>query len=89
MACDALFLKRYHTPVIHFGILHFKNKETLFYSVGPTSRYSRSCHDKMGHIKTNKTLHLTEILTHLKSFNNNIHSTEDKPGQTSSFFRNN
>ena len=34
MACDASFLKHYHTPVIHFGILHFKNKETLFYSVG-------------------------------------------------------
>ena len=44
----------------------------------------------MGHIKTDKTLHLTEILTHLKSFNNYIHSTEDKPSQTSSsFFRNN
>ena len=43
----------------------------------------------MGHIKTNKTLHLTEILTHLQSFNNYIHSTEDKPSQTSSFFRNN
>ena len=44
----------------------------------------------MGHIKTNKTLHLTEILTYLKSFNNYIHSTEDKPSQTSSsFFRNN
>ena len=44
----------------------------------------------MCHIKTNKTLHLTEILTHLKSFNNYIHSTEDKPSQTSySFFRNN
>ena len=33
-ACDASFLKHYHIPVIHFGILHFKNKETLFYSVG-------------------------------------------------------
>ena len=43
----------------------------------------------MSHIKTNKTLHLTEILTHLKSFNNYIHSTEGKPSQTSSFFRNN
>ena len=27
-----------------------------------------SCHDKMGHIKTSKALHLTEILTLLKSF---------------------
>ena len=44
----------------------------------------------MGHIKTNKTLHLTEMLTHLKSFNNYIHSTEDKPSQIStSFFKNN
>ena len=46
----------------------------------------------MGHIKTrqDKTLHLTEILTLLKSFNNYLHSTEDKPSQTSSsFFRNN
>ena len=40
-ACDVSFLKHYHTPVIHFGILHFKNKETLFYSAGPISRYSR------------------------------------------------
>ena len=40
MACDASFLKHYHTPVIHFGTLHFKNKETLYYSAGPTSRYS-------------------------------------------------
>ena len=40
MACDASFLKHYRTPVIHFGILHFKNKETLFYSAGPISRYS-------------------------------------------------
>ena len=37
-----------------------------------------SCHDKMGQIKTNKTLHLTELLAHLKSFNNYVHSTEDK-----------
>ena len=33
MTCDASFLdvKHYHTPgpVIHFGILHFKNEETL------------------------------------------------------------
>ena len=43
----------------------------------------------MGHIKTNKTLHLAEILTHLKTFSNCIHSTEDKPSQTSSIFRNN
>ena len=44
----------------------------------------------MSHIKTNKALHLTEVLAHLKSFNNYIHSTEDKPSQTSSsFFRNN
>ena len=44
----------------------------------------------MGHIKTNKTLHLTEILTLLKSFNNYLQSTEDKPSQTSSsFFKNN
>ena len=42
MACDALFSKHYNTCVIHFGILHFKNEETLFYSVGPISRYSRS-----------------------------------------------
>ena len=41
MACDASFLKYYHTPVIHFGILHFKNEETLFYSEGPISRYSQ------------------------------------------------
>ena len=39
-SCDASFLKHYHTPVIHFGILHFKNEETLFYSAGPISRYS-------------------------------------------------
>ena len=39
-ACDASFLKHYHTRVIHFGILHVKNEETLFYSVGPISRYS-------------------------------------------------
>ena len=38
-ACDASFLK-HHTPVIHFDILHFKNEETLFYSVGPISGYS-------------------------------------------------
>ena len=44
----------------------------------------------MGHIKTNKTLHLTEILTFLKSFNNYLQSTEDEPSQTSfSFFKNN
>ena len=42
MACDASFLKHYHTPVIHFGILHFKSEETLFCSVGPISRYSPS-----------------------------------------------
>ena len=41
MACDASFLKHYHTPVIHFGLLHFKNEETLFYSAGPISRYSQ------------------------------------------------
>ena len=41
MACDTSFLKHYHTPVIHFGILHFKNEETLFYPVGPISRYSQ------------------------------------------------
>ena len=41
MACDASFLKHYHTPVIHFGILHFKNEETLFYSAGPILRYSQ------------------------------------------------
>ena len=40
MACDASFLKHYHTPVIHFGTLHFKNEETLYYSAGPISRYS-------------------------------------------------
>ena len=38
MACDASFLKHYHTPVIHFGTLHFKNEETLYYSAGPISR---------------------------------------------------
>ena len=42
MACDVLFLKHYRTPVIHFGTLHFKNEETLFYSAGPISRYSLS-----------------------------------------------
>ena len=41
MACEASFLKHYHTPVIHFGILHFKNEETLFYSAGPISQYSQ------------------------------------------------
>ena len=41
MACNASFLKHYHTPVIHFGTLHFKNEETLYYSAGPISRYSR------------------------------------------------
>ena len=35
------FLKHYHIPVIHFGILHFKNEETLFHSAGPISRYSQ------------------------------------------------
>ena len=40
MACDASFLKHYHTLVIHLGILYFKNEETLFHSVGPISRYS-------------------------------------------------
>ena len=40
MACNASFLKHYHTPVIHFGTLHFKNEETLYYSAGPISRYS-------------------------------------------------
>ena len=44
MACDASFLKHYNTPVIHFGILHFKNKETLFYSEGPISQYSQTIH---------------------------------------------
>ena len=39
-ACDASFLKHSHNPVIHFGILHFKNEETSFYSAGPISRYS-------------------------------------------------
>ena len=29
--CDVSFFKHYHTPVIHFGILHLKNEETLFY----------------------------------------------------------
>ena len=44
----------------------------------------------MGHIKTNKTLHLTDLLTLLKSFSNYLQSTEDKPSQTSSsFFKNN
>ena len=41
MACDASFLKHHHTPVIHFGILHFKNEETLCHSAGPISRYSQ------------------------------------------------
>ena len=40
MACDVSFLKHYHTTVIHFGTLHFKNEETLYYSAGPISRYS-------------------------------------------------
>ena len=45
MACDGSFLKHYHTPVIHFGILHFKSEETLFYSAGPISPYSHPlCH---------------------------------------------
>ena len=44
MACDASFLKHYHTPVIHFGTLHFKNEETLYYSAGPISRYSQNIH---------------------------------------------
>ena len=44
----------------------------------------------MGHIKTNKTLHLTDILTLLKSSDNYLQLTEDKPSQTSSsFFKNN
>ena len=43
----------------------------------------------MGHIKTNKTLHLTEILTLLKSFNKYLQWTEDNTSQTSSFFKNN
>ena len=46
----------------------------------------------MGHIKTNKTLHLTEIPTFLKSFNNYLQSTDAKPSQTSSstsFVKNN
>ena len=42
MACDASLLKHYHTPVIHFGTFHFKNEETLYYSAGPISRYSRN-----------------------------------------------
>ena len=29
-AGDVSFLKHYHTPVIHFGMLHYKNDETLF-----------------------------------------------------------
>ena len=40
MACDASFLKHYHTPVIHFGTLHFKNEEMLYSAAGPISRYS-------------------------------------------------
>ena len=36
MACDASFLKHDHARVIHFDILHFKDEETLFYSVGYT-----------------------------------------------------
>ena len=40
----------------------------------------------MGHIKTNKTLHLTEILTLSKSFTNFLQSTEDHPSRTSSSF---
>ena len=47
MACDASFLKHYHTPVIHFGTLHFKNEETLYYSVGPISRYGRNLMDRI------------------------------------------
>ena len=44
----------------------------------------------MGHIKTNKTLHLTEILTLLKSFNEYFQWTEDSTSRTSSsFFKNN
>ena len=47
-----MFLKSH--PVIHFGILHFKNKETLFYSVGPISQYSpqqlsKSAQEKFSH----------------------------------------
>ena len=45
MACDASFLKHYHTPVIHFGTLHFNNEETLYYSAGPISRYSQDVED--------------------------------------------
>ena len=40
----------------------------------------------MGHIKTNKTLHLNEILTLLKSFNKYLQWTEDHTSQTSSSF---
>ena len=46
MACDASFLKHYHTPVIHFGTLHFKNEETLYYSAGPISRHSLLFYDQ-------------------------------------------
>ena len=35
------FLKHYQILVIHYTVLHFKNEETLFYSAGPISRYSR------------------------------------------------
>ena len=43
----------------------------------------------MGHIKTSKTLHLTEILTVLKSFNKYLQWTEDNTSQrSSSFFKN-
>ena len=39
MACDASFLIHYHTTVIHFGTLDFRNEETLYYSAGLISRY--------------------------------------------------
>ena len=32
------FFLKHHTLVIHFGIMHFKNEEILFYSAGPISR---------------------------------------------------
>ena len=69
MACDASFLKHYHTPVIHFGTLHFKNEEfTVFYSVGPISRYShnlyvtKSCDIKVCH--PTKIVDLLDVSTY-------------------------
>ena len=59
------FFKHSDNPVIHFGILHFKNEETLFYSELPISRYSR--YKRVGNYLGNLIfIHFFYILTFIR-----------------------